>query len=121
MCKSSTTDAFCQTQIEVVNKTSSSIKSLLKTQALSSNSSTLVSCSESSSNEYQYSSHSEYKYSSSCSEERKENDKKMRVTALNITRYFISIDAKKYIGIESGCGLLIYYILKLNAILMTSN
>lgn len=29
----------------------------------------------------------------------KKNDKNMRESALNITRYFISIDAKKYIGI----------------------
>lgn len=101
MCKPSTTDASCQSQIEVANKMCSPIKSLLKTPTAAhcnSSSSAVASCLTNSSNEYQLSSHSEYK-SSSCSEERKENDKKMKESALNITRYFVSIDAKKYIGI----------------------
>ena len=35
----------------------------------------------------------------SCSEEEKEKNKQMKINVLNITRYFISIDSKKYIGI----------------------
>lgn len=75
MCMPSTTDESCQSQVEVVNRMCSPIKSLLKTSvAANSNtsSSAIVSCSTNSSSEYQNSSsHSEYKYSSSCSEERK--------------------------------------------------
>lgn len=82
----------------------SPIKSLLKISIaanFSTSSSAVPSCSTNKSSKYQYSSHSEYKQSSSCSEERKENDKKMRESASNIIRYFISIDAKKYIGIDN--------------------
>lgn len=103
MCMPSTTDKSCQSEIKIVNRMCSPIKSLLKTSVTANSntfSSAVASCStKSSSSEYQNSSHSVYKCSSSCSEERKENDKNMKESALNITRYFISIDAKKYIGI----------------------
>ncbi|XP_076664262.1 uncharacterized protein LOC143366794 [Andrena cerasifolii] len=84
MCVPSTSDASCQCKIE--DKTSNSDQSTSSVSHLTS--------------DYKISSEpSEYQQSTTCSEEEKEKNKQMKMNVLNMTRYFISIDSKKYIGI----------------------
>lgn len=102
MCKPCTIDACYQSQTEVIDRMSSPIR-FRKNKATSENSNTsssvTVSFLTNVSSGYQPTSGSEYKLSS-CSEEKKEQQKQFKETALNVTRYFISIDPRKYIGID---------------------
>lgn len=102
MCVSSMSNKYCQSTVEMVDSMCSPIKSFKRTIESCSRTSTSAdlwtSDSINTASDFQPSSHSEYNYSSNCSEE--EKNKKMKESALNLTRYFISMDAKKYIGID---------------------
>lgn len=98
MCKPNTRDAFCEAKIERVDKMCSPIE-FSKTESristlFNSDSSTLVSSSNNTS-EYKYSSiSSEYKKSSTCSEEKNWKRKAMKKSILDVTLYLISLDPK---------------------------
>lgn len=103
-CKPDTRDASCETKVEMVDKMCSPInfcgKESVKSTLLNSDSSAIVSSSNVTS-EYKYTSiSSEYKKSSTCSEEKNEKQKAMKKSILDITLYLISVDPKKYVGIN---------------------
>lgn len=84
MCVPSTSDASCQCKIE--DETTNSFQPTSSVSHFTS--------------DYKISfEQSEYQQSTSRSEEEKEKNKQMKINVLNMTRYFISIDSKKYIGI----------------------
>lgn len=113
MCKPSICDASTETKIEVVDKICSPMQSLLKVPLKEKSSACTIfkSSTSSSSISFQYQSSTsatEYQPSSSCSDEKKENEKNIKEAALNITRYFITTDTKTYIGLSNEWLWLIY-------------